>query len=170
MRLTSYLEHIYYPNCATRRDSAWTGHVTLSLSDINASFFAICSGQPTWHASMDGFWVIIDLDPTILTHAGVEFTTTNNMYSGVERGQGIHGLNGMFADPIRPYRPLNVSPTIWRGPHLTDAQPTDAQAEVLYPDHVPASYIDRLIVRDGTHANELRAQMHVFRRSFPRFR
>lgn len=160
----NYLEHIYLPNCDVRRDPAWLNYVNLSVTEINASFFAICSGKPAWHADMDGFWVIVDLVPDLVWDKGVTFVNTNNRYTGARRGVNLAGFEEMFAPTVRPWY---SAPTISRPAALASNLTTDQQAEVLYPNFVPSDRIDRLIVRESEHAATLEGQLRVFRNINP---
>jgi len=161
LRADDYLDRIYLPNCEIRHDPAWTGYVSISVTDINASFFAICSGNPKWHLDLDGFWAIFELDPMVATHEGVYFTTTNNRYSNVGREVGVEGFEAMFAPEVYPYRPLSAHPAITRA-GLDVSQPTDAQAEVLYPGVVGVEHVTAVLVATDTDAHSVRAQLGYF--------
>lgn len=158
-----YLDRIYYPNCEVRVDLEWVDNVSISITDINDSFFGICSGASKWHAGMDGFWAVIEIDPVILEHTGVTFTTTNNRYSNVSRRQGVEGLEEMFADVVYPYQPKHRSPVLRRD-GLASNQPTDPQAEVLYPGSVSAEHITGILLRTAKDALAVRAQVEYFSR------
>src|SRR4051812_42151281 len=75
------LQYIYKPNAIYRKDKVWLGHVNLSISTINRSYF---SSSCRWHRASDLWWCVLGFDPIILTHDGVVFTTTNNIYTGVK--------------------------------------------------------------------------------------
>src|SRR5690349_15550012 len=64
-----YLEHVYSPNCAVRRDQAWLGYVNLSIGRINARLWDISANK--WHSNKDSWWCILVFDPIVLTHPGV---------------------------------------------------------------------------------------------------
>lgn len=154
-----YLEFIYLPNCETRRDRDWTGHVNLSISEINGYFFAICSGSASWHSGMDGYWVIVELDPVVLSHPGVVFVTTNNMYTGAHRRAGAEGLQSLFADRVWPWA---SAPPHERDALTPEHWTTDPQAEALYPAKLETKWVVRLIVAEEEQADSLRGQLRVF--------
>jgi hypothetical protein len=159
----AYLDRIYYPNCETRVDPRWTGHVSVSVTDINDAFFSICSGSATWHRGMDGFWAVVEFDPILIAHRGVWFATTNNRYSNVSRQQGRAGFDAMFADVVHPFRPISRSPVLIRD-GLSAAQPTDPQAELLYPEAIPVEFIRAILVSRDEDAHSVASQLGVFAR------
>ncbi len=147
-----YLEHVYHPACKVRRDAAWFGYVNLSISRINASLFGIASGK--WHRNRDVWWCVLGFDPVILTHAGVVFTTTNNMYSGVIREQGAAGLGRLFGQRIHRYESHYVN----RPKNLPDRFPTCAQAEALYPGDLSTQHLRNIFVATEDHYDTVFAQ------------
>ena len=155
--IEKHLEHIYEYNCADRsRDAEWHDHVNLSITTVNRRLFGISKGN--WHAGMDGWWCILSFSPEILSHGGVYFTTTNNMYSGVKRFQGAAGLEKLFGARI----------VRWDGNVVTrDAacppnQPTCEQAEVLYPGQVSLKFLQKLYVPDAHSAAALESQLELY--------
>ncbi|MGQ4463998.1 DarT ssDNA thymidine ADP-ribosyltransferase family protein [Streptomyces violaceoruber] len=151
----AYLEHIFTPNCDTRKDRQFLDTVSLSISRINAEFFNICSGS--WHARSDVWWVILGLGSSILSHPGVVFATTNNIYTNVKRGEGVEALKMLFADEIRPFIPP-PNRIIRRLRQPVDC-PTDAQAEALYPQRVSTENLLRIYVRFPEHEEKVAAMM-----------
>jgi len=129
-------------NCYRRWDNAWFDHVSLSLQRINGHLYGISSGS--WHAGEDGlWWCVLGFDREVLAHEGVVFTTTNNAYSVVSRGTGVDGLKAVFAEQV----------TTWRGgprtlgrESLPQNQPTDPQAEALYPSRVSTEWLRTIYV------------------------
>ena len=88
--------------------------------------------------------MILEFDPDILTHPGVVFSTTNNAYDVSHRAAGLEGFNQMFASEI-PWGYLGtVSNRRGRGSH----QPTNPQAEVLYPFKLSLEHLDAITVSD----------------------
>jgi hypothetical protein len=61
-----YLEHVYKPVCEVRKDHAWLGHISTSVSRVNLSLFDIASNK--WHKNRDIWWCVLGFDPVILTH------------------------------------------------------------------------------------------------------
>lgn len=130
------VEYIRLFNCKDRtRDANWTGHVSLSITQINRD---LLSSSRRWHSGEDVFWCILGFDVSILGHPEVYFADSNNAYPITKRKLGITGLAGMFAEVVRwgyfntaAYRtktkPLNL--------------PTQEQAEVLYPSRVPLQWL-----------------------------
>ncbi|WIE47833.1 DarT ssDNA thymidine ADP-ribosyltransferase family protein [Pseudomonas sp. GM17] len=148
------LQHIFQPNAAYRgKDAAWLDYANLSITHINSNFFGTSSGN--WHREKDFFWCILDFSPQILSHEGVWFTTTNNIYTGVQRAQGCKGLSAAFEDPVIQW----VGKEIHRPVGLPLNRTTCTQAEVLYPEGVSTEYLQRIYVRTDSESDELAAQM-----------
>jgi hypothetical protein len=149
-----YLEYIYKANCADRsRDVDWHGYVNLSISRINSRLFNIADGN--WHRNLDGWWCILSFNPVILTPEGVNFTTTNNMYSGVERAPGVDGLNALFAPRILQYIQGGFRQEVIRGSDVPPSFTTCPQAEVLYPADLAVSHLTKVYVRDAEHIDAI---------------
>jgi hypothetical protein len=141
-----YLEHVYEPACADRtRDADWHGYVNMSITRINSALFDIASKK--WHKNKDQWWCVLAFDPVILTHPGVVFTTTNNIYSGVIRGRGATGLQRMFAQRVCRWGAINVT----RSACPSEACPTCRYAEVLYPTAVSTQHLKRIYVATEEH-------------------
>jgi hypothetical protein len=151
-----YLEHIYTPNCTIRKDPDHLGYVNLSISEINGRFFDICADS--WHAGEDIWWAVLRFDADVLTHDGVVFTTTNNMYTGVRRGTGRSGIEPLFADAVYPFIPNTR--TIRRVGRPENA-PTDRQAEALYPDRLSTSWLREIVVREPAHEEKVAAMLEA---------
>lgn len=150
------LEKIFQPNAASRpRDAAWLDYVNLSISRINESFFGTSAGS--WHKEKDLWWCILDFKPEILSHAGVYFTTTNNMYSGVQRGLGESALEAAYAPSITQWRGKVIDRPKSHSLSLT----TCPQAEVLYPAAVSTEFLQAIYVSAGEFADELASQIAV---------
>lgn len=141
-----YLELIVKPNSEFRKDGEWLNFVNLSISRVNSRFFAISATN--WHANEDLWWCILAFSPELLAHDGVYFTTTNNIYTGVVRGQGIDGFRGLFGDRVHQY----LGRYAQRGPDHNPAFTTCEQAEVLYPGSVSTEYLNGIYVDDDQHA------------------
>jgi len=136
-----HLEHVYEYNCPDRsRDTAWHDHINLSITTVNRRLFGISKGN--WHWGKDGWWCIASFSPDILTHGDVYFTTTNNMYSGVDRYTGADGLAQLFGPRIVQWRGSVVE----RDATCPPNQPTCEQAEVLYPGELSLDYLQKLYV------------------------
>ena len=137
-----YLEHVYRPNSAIRKDQAWLDYVNLSVTRINDWMF---ENSVRWHIKDDNPWVVLAFDPVLLGDPGVVFATTNNIYPACRHAEGLGGFQNLFADSVigRTY-PVTVrhdrtgKPANW---------PTDRQAEVLYPGEVPCDYLRRIDVQ-----------------------
>jgi len=149
-----YLEHVYQPNAKVRKDPAWLDYVNLSVSRINHEFFGKAS---TWHSDRNVGWCVVALDPVILTHEGVVFATTNNMYTGVRRAPGPEGIEALFAARITRW----VGNFVSRGDDLPDHLTTCHQAEVLYPARVPSEYFRGIYVATGEHADIVGAHSEI---------
>ena len=150
------LEYVYKPNAHHRRDPAWTGYVSLSITRINTHFFDISSTK--WHADEDLWWCILAFSSDILTHPQVVFATTNNMYDGVLRERGAVGLEWLFAPKVHLYTDRWVS----RSADRPANRPTCDQAEVLYPKELSMKFIQAVYVVNELHADIAAAQCEMF--------
>ncbi|MEU3046346.1 DarT ssDNA thymidine ADP-ribosyltransferase family protein [Streptomyces sp. NPDC006984] len=143
-----YVEHIYTPNCSTRKDYAWLDYVNLSISRINDSMFG---ASERWHEVDNVWWAALSFKAQILCDPGVYFTTTNNIYPSVRRGTGADGLNALFAEVVsgryaRPMARSVTQPTFWT---------TDRQAEVLYPGRISLDQLQGIYVREEHHLDDI---------------
>lgn len=148
------LELIYKPNAVYRKDAEWLDYVNLSISRINADFFL---SSCRWHRVEDLWWCILAFDPVILTHPGVVFATTNNMYTGVCRAPGPAGLERLFS----PYTTRWNGNVVSRPPGLPMALTTCIQAEVLYPSELSIQHLRRVYVITENDQDEVHAQLHM---------
>lgn len=145
-----YLEHIYLNNCPDRsRDAEWHGYVNLSITTVNWHLFGISMHK--WHLEPGIYWCVLSFDPVILTHDGVFFATTNNMYSGVLRAKGGKGLERLFGKTIVRW----YGCTVTRDTDEPGNQPTCHQAEVLYPKQVSIEYLRQIYVEDEAHLDSV---------------
>lgn len=126
-------------NCFERWDTKHFGYVNLSLQQINGRLYNISSGK--WHNGTDLWWAVLDFDPVILGHPGVKFVTTNNGYAAAKRAEGADGLRALWAPRVQGYRWTELDRSRRR-----DDQPTDPQAEVLYPGAVSTEWLQRINV------------------------
>lgn len=148
------LEYIFTPNAALRtRDKAWLDYVNLSVSRLNTEFFSVSARQ--WHAYKDFWWCVLAFSPEILSHEGVWFTTTNNIYTGVRRETGGVGLEGMFAREVVRWN-ANI---VRRNDSMPRNFTTCEQAEVLYPGEILTKYLEHIYVANDEVADELAGQM-----------
>ena len=134
-----YLEHVYKPNSQLRKDQLWLDYVNLSIERINDWMFDASS---RWHAADGNPWVVLSFHPTILSHAGVIFTTTNNIYPSCRRSEGLHGFCRLFGEPIE-----GRFGRLHRRDDKLPAWATDRQAEVLYPGELSCKYLQRIDVQ-----------------------
>lgn len=152
------LAKIFYPNAKDRdRDAAWHDYVNLSITAINESFFQASAGS--WHKEADLWWCIFDFSPEILSHDGVIFSTTNNMYSGVKRAAGAEGLEAAFSPSVIRWWSSKSKSVIDRPALLGDNQPTCSQAEVLYPGQVLTDFLRKIYISRDSYADELAGQI-----------
>jgi hypothetical protein len=149
-----YLEHVYRPNAAVRRDGPWLDYVNLSISHINTEFFG---HSERWHEDEAVWWCIVALDPEVLTHDGVLFATTNNMYTSCNRCAGETGLENLFAERVTLW-PGN---TIKRDEGLALCETTCHQAEVLYPQRVLLEHFRHIYVATPRHADIVGSQSEI---------
>jgi len=137
-----YLEYVYKYNCQDRsRDTDWHEYINLSITKVNWRLFSI--SMRSWHQDLDGFWCIMAFTPDILTHPGVFFCTTNNIYTGVSRGQGGENLERLFADRVIRW----TGNVVIRQQDTPTNQPTCEQAEVLYPNQLSLDYLKTIYVK-----------------------
>lgn len=149
-----YVEHVYQGNCADRlKDQAWTGYVNLSVTRVNANM--LLSSQ-RWPHNSNAWWAVLAFEPSILTHPGVWFTTTNNVYPVCRRNQGAQGFASLFADSV-DWGYFGSART--RQTDMPSNYTTDPQAEVLYPKMVPLSYLKAIYVMDGTHVDQVHSYL-----------
>jgi hypothetical protein len=135
-----YLEHVYRPNALDRsRDAAWLDYVNLSISRINDWMF---DTSERWHIADGVSWVVLSFKPEILSHPGVVFTTTNNIYPRCHRAEGLAGFSQLF-DDIVIGRYDRRHTRVGKPDHFT----TDRQAEVLYPGELDVRYLQRIDVQ-----------------------
>lgn len=134
-----YLEHVYRPNAPFRKDESWLDYVSLSIARINAWMF---EHSERWHAADDNPWVLLSFDPEILSHPGVVFATTNNIYPACRRAEGRAGFEQLFAQSV-----YGRYCTLHERTDMMSDWPTDRQAEVLYPGEVPCSWLRRVDVQ-----------------------
>lgn len=154
-----HLEHVYQCNCPDRsRDANWHDYVNLSITTVNRRLFGISKGK--WDSAGDGWWCIASFVPEIMTHEGVQFTTTNNMYSGVRRYTDPDGLEKLFGPQICQWENKAVT----RTPSCPPNQPTCGQAEVLYPGELSLDYLQRLYVKTPDDAAALESILSLYPR------
>lgn len=147
------LEHIFSPNAAFRKDIDWLDYVSLSVSRVNSRFLDICKNR--WHRHRNIWWCVLSFQPIILTHNGVYFTTTNNIYPGVRQTQGPEALDAMFAERVE-YWPGKY---LRRNAKTSAAFATNEQAEVLYPSEVSSNFLQRIYVSCEEDLDEVHGQL-----------
>ncbi|MER8503908.1 DarT ssDNA thymidine ADP-ribosyltransferase family protein [Mesorhizobium sp. M0204] len=157
-----YLEHVLHVNAAVRPEAAaffdkshnWLDYVNLSISEINARYFAVSN---RWHHDKDVWWGILGFDPQIMTHEGVVFATTNNSYDCCIRQSAVEGLERLFAPTIDRKGTWKA----WRGSRGARL-PTCEQAEVLYPAAVSTEFLRRIYVRKEEHQDQASGWLREF--------
>jgi hypothetical protein len=146
-----YLEHVWVPACPVRYDTDYLDYVNLSISDINSALYAIANGR--WHGG-EYWWGVLSFPPTILDHEGVKFATTNNMYPSARRDVGLAGFEALFAERVAGrWARVTTRPVGYPA-----SQPTDPQAEVLYPQELSTEHLQRIYVADINSRATIRAQ------------
>lgn len=150
------LQHVYRENAPDRsRDLPWHGYVNLSVSAINVRMLRY---SKRWHPGED--WVILEFKPRILGHSGVVFSTTNNAYHVAHRARGLAGFEQLFAQEVPWGRRGSVRVRGHHEPH----EPTDPQAEVLYPYKISLKHLHSVTVADDHGLDAVEAA----RSHFPR--
>lgn len=136
------------------KDKNWLDYINLSISEINTSYF---NAAKRWFIGEDRWWCIMSFDPIILTHPGVYFTTTNNIYTSVIRTEGITGFQNMFSEQIiRWYR--NIINRNGRELRLTTCE----QAEVLYPNPLSMIFLKAVYVQNSEQAASIHGTLMSF--------
>lgn len=134
------LKYVYEENAPNRsRDEEWHGYVSLSVTDINMRMYKYSVRE---HPQDQ--WVILEFDPDILGDPGVVFCTSNNAYEVTHRCRGIRGFEQMFASSVPWGHYGATSSRSGRAPN----QPTNPQAEVLYPCELGLDRLDMITVPD----------------------
>ncbi len=146
-----YLEHVYRPNASVRKDPAWVDYISMSISRVNTRFFGY---SRSWEREVETWWAIVTLDPVILTHDDVVFTTTNNIYPSCRRASGAEGLEAMFAQTVFGL----YEGALHRTSDMPASWTTDDQAEVLYPAELPTSYLRDVYTATDEHADIVASQ------------
>lgn len=146
------LEYIYKPNAVFRKDSAWLDYINLSISRINYQFFDVSANR--WHRDRNIWWCVLSFEPIILSHPGVYFVTTNNIYTGVRRDTGVTGLQALFENKIIQW----AGKIVKRDSKLSANLPTCSQAEVLYPGELTTDFLQRVYVSTGEDHDDICGQ------------
>ncbi len=135
-----YLKHIREP-VWPRKDPSWVDHISLSVTSINDDLFFRSHGhfQHLW-------WTVLSISTAILEGEGVVFTTTNNIFPKVRRGEGVPGFEAMFSDPV-----YGKHSSVHTRAGVPDCQPTDRAAEVLYPQRISTENVQTVYVLDAEH-------------------
>lgn len=149
-----YLEHVYRPNASVRKDPDWVDYISMSISRVNTRFFSFSQG---WEREVETWWAIVALDPAILSHEGVVFTTTNNIYPSCRRAPGAEGLEAMFEPEVASI----YESVLTRKAEMPASWTTDDQAEVLYPGELPTSYLRKVYTATHEHADIVASQYEM---------
>lgn len=152
------VRYLFSPNAELRKDLDYLDHISLSIDRINYKFFNICANK--WHREEPIFWCVLSFDAVVLAHDGVEFATTNNMYTGVNRAKGPAGFDAMFSDRITQW----IGSVVTRTRSHQRNHTTCAQAEALYPSSLSTQYLRKIYVRTVQDQSEvlgfLKASFH----------
>lgn len=158
------VEQVYLPNAKSRRrDKEWLDYVNLSIQRTNSWMFGVSSEN--WHPEVS--WVALSFSPEILSHPGVVFTTTNNIYTGCRRAEGVDGFSAMFSDRILRWRDNNKGDEIVERSTPDRSLTTDRQAEVLYPGKLSIEYLQRIYVQTEREFDTVHGIMGGLNMDFP---
>lgn len=162
LKAENTLAFIFQQNSEKRKEKnlVWLSYINLSISKLNSSFFDY---SKYIHRNKDMYWVILSFSPEIMTHNGVYFTTTNNIYPSCTRGEGISAFNAMFNDPVEGLRQKMFPRTRLH----KDSWTTCEQAEILYPNELSLSYLNKIYVHSESDKHSVCAQMRLFNFSVP---
>lgn len=156
------LRFIFTANCDTRKDPAWLDYVSMSITKVNPRFFDYSIER---HKNDRLWWCVLAFDPEILSHEGVYFTTTNNIYTRVQRAPGPEGLLALFDSQILQYVRRGIPQIVNRSPSLPANVTTCSQAEVLYPQGVSIEYLRAIYVPNEDLRARALALAKVLRRN-----
>jgi hypothetical protein len=150
------LSFIFQQNSLERkeRDKKWLDYVNLSITKLNFEFF---NYSQYVHRDSDLYWAIFSFDPEILTHNGVIFTTTNNIYPSCLRGAGLSGFEAVFNESILGKYQKKVIRTANHLPSWTTCQ----QSEVLYYGPLSLDYLSKIYVCDFESKYSIAAQIRA---------
>lgn len=136
-------------NADFRPDNDWLDYINLSITNINRYFY-----RYSRRSHPDAKWIILEFSPDILTHDGVLFVTTNNIYSAATRAGDEAGLEALFAPQFNNGKcDLNRARL-----GLPENAPTCNQAEVLYPRALSLEYLKKIYVLDEGSSHLISAQ------------
>jgi hypothetical protein len=104
-------------------------------------------------------WVILCIDPRLLWERDAVFVPRNAAaQGGALQRPGLQGWAAMYQDRVH-----GAWGRIYTRANLQDACPTDAQAEVLIPDAIPAHYIHTIIVPGYEQLHQEQTRLRVLR-------
>jgi hypothetical protein len=152
-----HLANVYPPNSRIRYDVAHLDYVNLSITRINQRFFA---SSTNWHRDEDVWWCVLSFDPVIAAHEGVQFSSTNNRYTGCRHFTGGDGLEALFGPRIHQY----ASKWATRAAGIPANWPTDRQAEVLYPGALSTDFLRRIYVASNAHHDVIATNADIYGR------
>ena len=144
-----YTRFLPCENADFRPDTEWLDYINLSITNINRYFY-----RHSIRMNKNSKWIILEFSPEILTHDGVFFVTTNNIYSAATRGCGEAGLEALFVPQFNNGK-CNLNRSLMNLPENT---PTCNQAEVLYPTALSFEYLKRIYVQDEHSGHLVSAQ------------
>jgi ssDNA thymidine ADP-ribosyltransferase DarT-like protein len=151
LRNDQRLEFILTLNTPTVKDPAWVDYVNLSVTRINITLYTISSGN--WHPNL--WWCVLAFDPIIMKHNGVYFTTTNNIYPSVRRGQGPVAFDAIFAPVVYGRYHIRIE----RALNMPASHTTCEQAEVLYPGELSTEFLRRVYVATDEDQDDVYGQI-----------
>lgn len=155
-----YLEFVFRPNSEIRKDEEWLDYVNLSIERINDWMFGVSSNR--WHVKDNNPWALLSFHPQILSHPGVVFATTNNIYPSCLRAEGLAGFCQLYSDTVYGrYRKAHG-----RRDKLS-AWPTDRQAEVLYPGELSCEHLQRIDVQKENSIDVVHGMLGVYGLDIP---
>lgn len=154
------LEFIFQQNSQTRKEKnpKWLDYINLSVSRLNHEFF---SYSQYIHRNKDMYWVVLSFSPEIMSHQGIYFATTNNIYPSCKRGQSVEDFEAMFKNPVEGLRQRDF----YREDSHLPSWTTCVQAEVLYPDGLSLEHLNRIYVYDEKTKPCVNAQMMLYNHS-----
>ena len=125
-----------------------TSHICLSVEHPNGYLLADYKSLSTL---VDRFMILV-IEPLVMTSAGTLFTPGNAATSGIQMDSGLSGLQRLFS---KKFLGRNGKPVVRKSQQ--PSCPTDIQAEVLIPHHIPRESILGIVTETPDAASRVKA-------------
>lgn len=150
------LSFIFQQNSPERKEwnKKWLDYVNLSITKLNFEFFDFSKKV---HKNSDIYWAILSFSPNILTHEGVIYTTTNNIYPSCLRGSDLVSFEKIFDLSVEG----KFQRKIERSENHLPSWTTCEQSEVLYHGPLSLNYLNKIYVCDLESKHSVIAQIRA---------